>query len=111
MCDCVIVGDDMRPRQPNSIFKSDTPTAKLNSLLLARYVTLGELTPGTLIHKLVKFGFSPISVAFNDPNIPSLFQKTACGIIDSLQNLLYHQNFVKPYSDEHYFVHLLTKSF
>ena len=94
----------------NSIFKSDTPTAKLNSLLLARYVTLGELIPGTLIHKLVKFGFSPISVAFNDPNIPSLFQKTACGIIDSLQNLLYHQNFVKPYSDEHYFVHLLTKS-
>ena len=34
-----------------------------------------------------------------------------CGITDSLQKLLYHANFIKPYSDEKYLVYLLAKSF
>ena len=33
------------------------------------------------------------------------------GHVDSIRNLINHENFIKPYSDEHTLVHLLTKSF
>jgi len=85
----------------HSIFKCDTPAAELNNYLLARYITSGELIQGTLINKIVTFGLSPVSVAFNGSNFNITNQTTPKGIIDSLQNLLYHQNFIKPYSEEH----------
>ena len=68
---------------------------------------------GTLIDKIVKSGLSPVSVAFNGSSASNVNVNSTktCGIIDSLQNLLYHQNFMKPYSDEHYCAHLLTKAF
>ena len=64
-----------------------------------------------IIHSIVCFGVSPVSIAFAHPQVKKYKYSTQDGIIDTLQHLLYHQNFIKPYSDEHYFVHLLTKSF
>ena len=95
----------------HSIFNSDTPTTDLNAHLMARYISSGELIKGTLIHSIVCFGLSPVSIAFAHPQVKKYKYSTHDGIIDTLQHLLYHQNFIKPYSDEHYFVHLLTKSF
>ena len=33
------------------------------------------------------------------------------GHVDSIRSLIYHENFIKPYSEEHNLVYLLTKSF
>ena len=97
----------------HSVFKYDTPATELNTILLSRYISTGEHINGTLIDKIVKSGLSPVSAAFNGSSASNVNVNSTktCGIIDSLQNLLYHQNFMKPYSDEHYFVHLLTKTF
>ena len=97
----------------HSVFKYDTPATELNTILLSRYISTGELINGTLIDKIVKSGLSPVSVAFNGSSASNVNVNSTktCGIIDSLQNLLCHQNRMKPYSDEHYFVHLLSKAF
>ena len=36
---------------------------------------------------------------------------TDCGIIDSIRYMIMHDNFTKPYSDEHALAVLLTKAF
>ena len=61
------------------------------------------------------YGVSPVKCAFH-PNIKSHFINShismgSNGIVDSLIPLLQHENFIKPYSDEHNLVLLLTKSF
>ena len=91
----------------NSIFNSDTPTTDFNAHLMARYISSGELIKGTLIHSIVCFGLLSVSIAFVHPHIMKYKYSTQY----TLQHLLYHQNFIKPYSDEHYLVHLLTNSF
>ena len=94
----------------NSVFSNETPATKLNRFLLSRCVTSGRLIPGTLISKIVRDGYSPMSVVFNKP-CKYTSSQTNCGITESLQNLPYNENFIKPYSEEKYIVYLLTKSF
>ena len=91
----------------HSIFNSDAPTTDPNAHLMARNISSGELIKGTLIHSIVCFGLSPVSIDFAHLQIKKYKYSTQDGIIHTLQHLLYHQNFIKPYSDEHYFVHLL----
>ena len=71
------------------------------------YVSYGVLTSGTLLERVVRHGHSPIKYVFSKPrsvkHVP--YQN---GHIDSLKVLLYSDNFIKPYSDEHLLVHLLT---
>ena len=75
----------------HSIFQNDTPTAELNYILLARYVASGQLIEGTLIHKIVNFGLSPISVALSGTNNNIINHITPCGIIDSIQSFLSYE--------------------
>ena len=93
-----------------SVFSNETPATKLNRFLLSRYVTSGRLIPGTLISKLVRDGYSPMSVVFNKP-CTYKSSPTNCGITESLQNLLYilNENFIKPYSEEKFILYILTK--
>ena len=76
---------------------------------LSQYVLYGVLTPGSLLDRVVRSGHSPINLVINPPvninNVPYLD-----GHVDSLRVLLYHANFIKPFSDEHLLVHLLTTS-
>ena len=94
----------------HSVFNNETPATKLNRFFLSRYVASGRLIPGTLISNIVRDGYSPMSVLFNKP-CKYTSSQTNCGITESLHNLLYHENFIKPYSEEKYLVYLLTKSF
>ncbi len=50
---------------------------------------------------------SPMYLVFNQPTSTYNMQYED-GHIDSLKMLLYHEHFVKPYSEEHLLVHLLT---
>ena len=73
--------------------------------LLFQYVLYGKLTLGTLLHRVVRSSQSPIDLAFSSTvnwrNSDTLHD----GHIDSIK-MLYHENFMKPYSDEHLLVHL-----
>ena len=83
----------------HSVFSNETPATKLNRFFLSRYVASGRLIPGTLISNIVRDGYSPMSVVFNKP-CKYKSSQTNCGITEILQNLLYNENFIKPYSEE-----------
>ena len=97
----------------NRIFKVDSCVRDLNLYLLSEYFATGSAIPGTLLHYVSQSGASPVSLAlgshprsrqFNPPDDHD-------GIVDSLRFLLFHENYIKPYGEEHLLVSLLTKAF
>ena len=94
------------------IFQTDSPCRDLNVELLSRYVMYHKTTPGTLLHRITQIGHSPISLAFGNKTVHVLKpEDTDNGLVDSMKHLLCHTNFLKPYSDEHVLLTLLTKAF
>ena len=93
----------------NRIMKVSSPAKDLNLHFLSLYMCKGTIVPGTLVSRLLSIGVSPVSYIFNSStyNLPTF--NTLNGHVDSIRNLLYHENFIKPYSDEHTLVYLLTK--
>ena len=97
-----------------NIFKTDTPARDLQALLLAKYIKKGSIIKGSLLEKVVTAGYNPFQVIFNqetfacndcDPNDEN------DGMIDSLRFLLHHEEYNKPWSEEHILATLLTKAF
>ncbi len=74
---------------------------------LYRYVLSGHLSQDTLLDKVIATRQSPISPALKKSSHTEC-QRSENGHVDSIRILLYHENFVKPYSAEHLLVHLLT---
>ena len=93
----------------NRIFAVDTPLLQLQCSALASFMLNGTSVENTIVNKIVKLGFSPMKAAFNKifPSKPN----ADSGIHHSLQYLLYHDNFVKPWAEEHVIANLLTRSF
>ena len=91
----------------NRIFKLETPARRLAQYFLSRYIVYGNTVPGTLLDRVVSMGESPISMALNKPRDIKYVQ-CSNGHVDSLRQLLFNDNFIKPYSQEHILVHLLT---
>ena len=93
------------------ICNTDSPSRSLLFHFLSQYILFGTLVQGSLLHTIVKQGISPIRSAFNSQKLYSNQHDDTDGHIESLKYLLQHENFMKPYSAEHYLVHLLTKAF
>ena len=74
------------------------------------YVTKGLLIPGSIIDRVVKSGVSPIQLMYNKPKHFNHIGKSD-GVVDSHKNLLLHEHFIKPWSNEYLLVNLLTKFF
>jgi len=90
----------------------DTPCRDLNIELLNSYLLFGEHTNGTLLHRLLDMGQSPVCAALSNlSHNASINMHVDNGIIDSMKHLLYHENFIKFYSDEHVLLTLLTRAF
>jgi hypothetical protein len=84
-------------------------TRKLCIHFLSLYMLNKTMIPGTLVSKLLSFDLSPISCVF-DVFTRSPFISD-CGLTDSLRRLIMHENFIKPYSEEHFLATLLTRSY
>ena len=107
----------------NIIFKLETPARRLVQYFLSRFIVYGNTVPGTLLDRVVLISESPISMALNKPRDVKYVQ-CSNGHEDSLKRqlqrvyiqrvyslkrqLLFNDNFIKPYSQEHILVHLLT---
>ncbi len=74
---------------------------------LSRYVLSGHVYQDTLIEKVIATRQSPISLAFKKSGHTE-GQRSENGHVDYIRMLLHHENFVKPYSEEHLLVHHLT---
>lgn len=92
------------------LFAVESPGKKLTTHLLSSFIARGTLIPGTIVHRLISFGLSPTKCAFSNVYHGNNFNRSS-GVVDSLRYLLLHENFIKPYSEEHVLAALLTKSF
>jgi hypothetical protein len=94
------------------ICSNDSPARSLLFHFLSLYIVSGKIIQGSLLHSLIRRGFSPVKSAFCQ-NTGKNHERgdNSDGHIESLKYLLHHENFIKPYSTEHYLVHLLTKAF
>ena len=70
-----------------------------------------DIPNGTLVHRILLLGHSPLSSSFYKHNITQQDYNNDCGFVDTAKYLLFHENFVKQYSEEHLLLTLLTKSF
>ena len=91
------------------IFRTNTPARDLQMTFLSHYLSSGQIIKGTILHKLVSIGVSPTHCAFHVPKNEPL--TTPDGLVDSLKYLIYHDNYIKPDSDEHSLVMMMLKAF
>jgi hypothetical protein len=92
------------------MFKTSTPLRDLCIYYLSKFIETGETVKGTIIDRIVKFDLCPIECAFSK-TIPCRFDGQQDGVVDSLKQLIYHDNCIKPWSNEHILTVLLTKAF
>ena len=95
------------------MFKVNSPVLSLQSKFLSSYLNTGELINGTILHKIVSHGYDPLEVIFCDKkfNNPSCNSTTENGIVHSLRQLIFDDNYIKPWSEEYFLTKLLTKAF
>ena len=88
------------------------PVKYLNLYFLSLYMCKGTIVPGTLVGNLLQKGISPMHYTLNNNriNLPK-FDSGINGHIDSIRDLLFHDNFIKPYSSQHLLAYMLTKAF
>lgn len=79
----------------NSLCSVMSPTRSLCVFMLSQFVTTKSITPRSLVGRLVKMGICPASVIVNTRK-SSHNRKDSNGVVDSLRNLLLHENYVKP---------------
>ena len=92
------------------IFMADSPVRDLQNRLLARFLQTGSCVGGTLLSHLVNSGANPLEILCKKPSRDKEVNR-ADGVVDSLRYLLFHENFVKPWSHEHLLTTFLTKAF
>ena len=97
-----------------NIFKTESPARELQAILLAIYLRKGTTTKGSLLERVLKAGGNPLDIIFNNQSL----KRTGCdsmygndGVTDSLTFLLNHEDYNKPWSEEHILATLLTKAF
>ncbi len=93
----------------NTIFRVTTPLLDLTTFFLSQYVINNLVIPGTIVSDIIHMGMSPKSCSVTKQRINS--SNIENGVVDSIRSLVYHENFIKPYGDEHFLVNSLTKSF
>ena len=95
----------------NRIFKLNTPLLGFYAHLLAEFIVHGHLYHDTIIGRIVNSGYSPTRVAFTScRHIPSEMHQED-GVVDTLRYLICHDNFIKPWAEEHILAVLLTRCF
>ena len=92
------------------IFKIDSPLQNLCNSFMSLYISSGIVVPGTLVGRILSWGLSPLNCAFNG-NAMKRVRSVESGVTDSLRNLIMHEHFIKPYSEQHLLTSLLTRSF
>jgi hypothetical protein len=91
------------------IFQVNCPTRDLCIYDLSQYICGGQIVPGTIIDRVIKYGLCPVKCAFEKYMPNSCYEPD--GVVDSLRHLLYHDNYIKPWSSEYMLTTLLTKAF
>ena len=95
----------------NRMFKCESPLKDLNLFLLSKYLTTGSLIKGTILHRVVSMGESPVKSIFNYCPNKQCAGSINDGTVDSVKYLIHHTNYIKPWSTEYGLCKLLCKAF
>jgi hypothetical protein len=95
----------------NRVFKVESPLRRLCTHMMANYVQTGTYNRKTLLGRVINFGESVLNLAFCHSRPGTTRVYTDNGTVDSLKVLIMHENFIKPYSEEHILTRLLTRAF
>jgi hypothetical protein len=79
------------------ILKIDSPLQNLCNYFISVYISSRIVVTGTLVGKILLWGLSQLKCAFNG-NAMKRAKSVESGVIDSLRNLVMHENFIVPYS-------------
>lgn len=90
------------------IYAVESPVRDLTSHFLSLFIIEGISFPGTIVERILSCGLSPTNCMFNKYMKPS---QPDCGIVDSIRSLVMHENFIKPYTEQHVLCSLLTRAF
>ena len=98
------VGDVIKDRTLSlfyRIFLVDSPSRKMSIFLLSKYLENGVVFNGTMVDRIIQMEYSPITAAFNRPrnNMDLLYPRN--GVVDTLNSLLFTDDYTKPWSAEH----------
>ena len=74
---------------------------------LTEYILRRKLYPGTIVDRLVTQGISPIEAATT--KIRQRTDTSQDGAINTLRDLMLHEQFIKPWSSQHIFNHAINK--
>ncbi len=76
---------------------------------MSLYLLNETLVPGSLLERIVRYGYSPIELMITQPNRKCFSSQD--GHVDSLRASPLSEHFIKPYCEEHLLVHLLTTDY
>ena len=82
----------------NKVFSVNFPVRDLNLQFLARYIIRGEKTKTTLLNAR---GIEPITLAFSKKTRLLWQTKSEDGVVDSLRQIIYKENYIKLWSSEY----------
>ncbi len=93
-----------------------SPHRSLCTYLLSKYIYTGTIVKGTLLERVILSGASPMDLLCQNEDVSCFsarqrYEKGSNGIVDTMQTLLFHDNFIKPWSAEYNLLRLLTSSF
>ena len=96
------------------IFRVNSPVLQLFSYMMAEYIVTGHVTKGTMLDRIIQLGLSPVRTALSGSSTgpaPAADVAAGDGLVDTLKYLVAHENFIKPWSDEHILTVLLTRCY
>jgi len=94
------------------VMSYDSLARDLSTYLLSLYMAKNTVVPDTIVSRVLSMGLSPVRCVFTKCYVQS--ERTMYGIdgtIDSLRHILSTEQCIKPYSDEHLLLRLLTRTF
>jgi hypothetical protein len=92
------------------VFQVDSPARDLSTYLLSKYILTGICYANTLVGQVITLGASPVGAALNRVKLPHVTMAND-GVVDSLRQLIHHEDYQRPYSEQYKMVKLLCCTF
>ncbi len=94
------------------IFQAESTVRKLCIHLFSKYICSGAVVKDTLLERIVSTAMSPTRLLADGIKsmVTHKYKHGSNVIVDTMQTLLFHDNFVKPWSEELTLLRLLTNS-
>ena len=82
----------------------------LNSYMLSSYIAKGIIIQRMFLSHVINMNVSPVKAVFKKIKKKCVSQYSN-GLVDSIKNVIFSEEYIKPHSTEHTILNLLLRSF